>query len=933
MNFRFLCYLLILVVFPQGALHAQELASTDKIEIIFKAELLVKEFEGLLNIVSNPDLNQTEIRDLITNSYESSTNQLFVDGKAIIEDDLDPNQINVDIPKDLTIDGYLRNLDLLYTKSDTPSISFGEIKVSKIYENDYQYVKVYFESQFRNRHTQSNTPFPLTRRIAEVRADRIDKQWETQIVSIVFYDPATPIEEADYEENQFTSIQVRQKIDSEQTVAIETIYRESIKEEVQRLVEEDKEKVLAACYELREQGDIAFEQGDYEKALEAYEEARSVYRYEVSVLKKIRETKAVIAAKDEKFDAQFLRYLKQASYAESLRDYPRAIDEYEKAQEINPAADSVSEQIKLLQQKQINLSRLKSKSASGDYLGTIRDFNRAIREFTSDPDLFFWRGHYFQKTLKIKQAMQDYSQAIQLAPDFYGAYLERAVLYEQMGEIALAIADLSMAISLYVDGPDLFVRRAKLNLRMEKRQNAIADYGEAIITKPNAEYLYLERGQLHFFEQSYAVAIEDFTKTIQLDSLLVDGYFYRGKSYIETGDVVQAAHDFHTAQRLGLDDISTRYIHETTTSFYDRAMFSQGNQDHEKAIVVFTHAVTLQEKFADAWYGRGISHVAIRDLFTAIDDFTQALSADSSYYIAYYERGKAYATLGMFPSAISDLEQATAINSDFYLADIYLGDIYTKLEAYKKAIPIYVNVLSNNPSLFGLRLKLGKINWILKEYADAVSNLSLYIKSDQHNSEAFFYRGEAYYYLGEFKKASSDFSDAVKLSPAYSVAYFARGKIFMATQEWRDAWQDFSQAINHDTSFVDAYWLRGRANARLTSYEQALEDYLTVLELSPTKPAALFFSEMGIIYLELGRPDEAKATLDEAYVRDATLHQTQYGFARYHALNNQPAEALEWLERALRAGQYDFSEVKNDPYFIGLKKDSRFKAALKKYLK
>lgn len=170
---------------------AQLLSLKDKEKIRYEAKEFISELEVLMNILVTPSLSKYD-RDLIKkNSFRSSPNQIFLDSKVIIEDDIDPgNYRSVKNIKDLQVERYLNDLDLFYSKSSDKTIAFNKIKTSEVKKKAYVFLEVYFESRFKGKHITINKPYRPTKRVATIIARKVGKKWKMLIGSIVFYNPA-----------------------------------------------------------------------------------------------------------------------------------------------------------------------------------------------------------------------------------------------------------------------------------------------------------------------------------------------------------------------------------------------------------------------------------------------------------------------------------------------------------------------------------------------------------------------------------------------------------------------------------------------------------------------------------------------------------------------------------------------------------------------
>ncbi len=173
----------------QLSIHAQELTQRDKNILRYEAGAFVKEFELLLNNLSNEEAAKFERDLIIRNSFTNSGNQIFSNPDVIIEDDINPNHFNYRRVQDLYVEKYLRNFDIFYKKQADKSVFFTNIYVSEVKQGEYTYVEVFFNSKLNGTHLTYKEPYQQTSRIATIIANRNGKVWDLKIASIVFYNP------------------------------------------------------------------------------------------------------------------------------------------------------------------------------------------------------------------------------------------------------------------------------------------------------------------------------------------------------------------------------------------------------------------------------------------------------------------------------------------------------------------------------------------------------------------------------------------------------------------------------------------------------------------------------------------------------------------------------------------------------------------------
>lgn len=182
-------YFILLVFLSCIKLYAQPLSTRDNNILRYEAGAFVLELELLLNNLSNSGSAKFERDLIIENSFTATGNQIFLNKDVIIEDDINPNNFNYKIVKDLYVEKYLINFDIFYKKQAQKSIKFSDIYVSEVKQGEYIYLEVFFQSKFSGSHLTYRETYQQTSRVATIIANREGRLWKLRIASIVFYNP------------------------------------------------------------------------------------------------------------------------------------------------------------------------------------------------------------------------------------------------------------------------------------------------------------------------------------------------------------------------------------------------------------------------------------------------------------------------------------------------------------------------------------------------------------------------------------------------------------------------------------------------------------------------------------------------------------------------------------------------------------------------
>lgn len=83
-----------------------------------------------------------------------------------------------------------------------------------------------------------------------------------------------------------------------------------------------------------------------------------------------------------------------------------------------------------------------------NYDRAIQDYTRAIAVFPEYIEAYFNRAAAYKNTRNYHQAIEDYSRIIEIAPNFVAAYTGRAALYTDLNDHVSALEDMRAAARL-----------------------------------------------------------------------------------------------------------------------------------------------------------------------------------------------------------------------------------------------------------------------------------------------------------------------------------------------------------------------------------------------------------------------------------------------------------------------------------------------------
>jgi tetratricopeptide (TPR) repeat protein len=223
----------------------------------------------------------------------------------------------------------------------------------------------------------------------------------------------------------------------------------------------------------------------------------------------------------------------------SERNYPRAIEDYYRAIELNPTYAPIYN------------NRGNALSALGDNDRAIKDYDQAIAIDPRYVQAYGNRGIAYKNTGDFDRAVEDFSQAIRLAPKYVLAYNNLGGVYCLKGEIEPSISAYSRAISLDPESAEAFYGRGLALCFKGDFKRAVEDYDRAIKLNPDYAEAYNNRGVALKDMGDLQAAIESFNRAIALNSRYAQAYYGRGLAYRARGEHALAEENFKKACELG----------------------------------------------------------------------------------------------------------------------------------------------------------------------------------------------------------------------------------------------------------------------------------------------------------------------------------------------------------------------------------------------
>jgi DnaJ family protein C protein 7 len=322
-------------------------------------------------------------------------------------------------------------------------------------------------------------------------------------------------------------------------------------------------------------------------------------------------------------------------------------------------------------------------------------------------------GNQLYKVRKYQQAIELYTEAIQLCPDSPAYYGNRSDCYMMLYQYRLALEDAKRAVALDCSFAKGYIRIAKCSLALGEPtavRNAFSAVRELSMTNsailPEVQKLHTVmrfdiEGKKAYQQQDYKKALYFIGRILEnvpctryklqkagcltllgqyqeaqniandilhIDERNVDAIYMRGVCLYHQGNMEQAFNHFKLALHLAPNHGGAMFNYKRVKAFIKR--MEEGNEAYNEgrfseAYTTYTEALKLDPKNPvnkKLFLNRALVCSKICRLTEAVADCTSALQISKNYPNALLVRAQCYMDLGDFNKAVRDYKTAFDID-------------------------------------------------------------------------------------------------------------------------------------------------------------------------------------------------------------------------------------------------------------------------------
>lgn len=356
-------------------------------------------------------------------------------------------------------------------------------------------------------------------------------------------------------------------------------------------------------------------------------------------------------------------------------------------------------------------------------------------------------------------------------------------------------------------------------------------------------------------------------------------------------------------------------------------------------------------------FALAIAYSKAGEFDSTVIHYRETLELAPQWAYPYHNLANHYYRNNEFEQAISFEMQAIKYKPEFSDAYLTLGLIYYSLNDYGKSIEALNEAVEIDPDNSNAYKWLAVIYNEMNEHSNALNYCYKALKADPKNADAYIVLGLTYVDLEDYKRAEDAFKEAINYDP-----YSARGYIEMARinirmsekdaadlyitlamgmeidnaadnvrlgrvltdmERYPEAVDYFQKAIELEPDNISVYRSVAYAYREgLQDYESALSYMNKAVELEPDN--AKNYESIAYIYLRMNEDEESLGYFMKTIELEPENSWYYYNVCCFYALKEDPANALEWLEKALQKGFNDWQHLESDSDIESIRETPEF---------
>ena len=371
----------------------------------------------------------------------------------------------------------------------------------------------------------------------------------------------------------------------------------------------------------------------------------------------------------------------------------------------------------------------------GDLDHAILLFKKAL-DTSASGNSYYLLGLALQMKGRLKEAKQNYLDAVELSPNFSMAHNNLGALYLNENNFKKAIFHFKASIASDPQNANAHNNLGNAYKNIGEIDKAIDCYNKALSLSPGIPETINNLGLVYFEKGEIAKAAEYLEKAIKVDPGYAPAYFHLAITLNKLGDSNRAATTLESYLHLIPGNADAFALLGNTYLNLGRL---------EKSKEAFNKSLEIEPNSGQVINDLGNIYKQTGDLKKALECYEKATSIDPKLAGSYNNIGVIHLNLGNFPKAIASLKKAIKLDPKMGSSYYHLGIIQEKqgeidLAAKNLKMALEIEPELKVPRPIYLYVLLQQCDWKgVKKEASVLDKLFLKeLKSEQAFSETPF---------------------------------------------------------------------------------------------------------------------------------------------------------------------------------------------------
>ena len=294
------------------------------------------------------------------------------------------------------------------------------------------------------------------------------------------------------------------------------------------------------------------------------------------------------------------------------------------------------------------------------YRGSLKAYEKSLSLQPKNSKLLNNIGKVYYQERQYTAALNFHQKALEIDSQNAEAWGGKGLAYLGLQDYQKSVESFDQAQAIQPNDPTTWLQKGIVLGYLNQPQEAAKFYQEALnvynnITKnkPNNPILWTDRGFVLQKLNRQQEALESYEKALAVNENFYEALIGRANNLILLQQPQEAVSNLDTALKINPKDYQVWYT--------KGHILGQMLNEQQEALMAFNQAIELNDQYAPAWLGQGLTYMAIAKDQEALESFNRAKNLNPQNPYIWYNRGLVLENLQDYPEAFQSYEKAAQL--------------------------------------------------------------------------------------------------------------------------------------------------------------------------------------------------------------------------------------------------------------------------------